>query len=119
MNIEKIQYFISEAHQSIDGWFFPLDQLIFFELASLQNRLNISGDMCEIGVWQGKSLTLLSLLKGGEERLFGFDLFVDDHEALTEANLAQFGALARTFLAAGGLVLRFHLNGSDRARLQK
>ena len=28
MNIEKIQYFISEAHQSIDGWFFP-DQLIF------------------------------------------------------------------------------------------
>ena len=26
-----IQYFISEAHQSIDGWFFPLDQLIFFE----------------------------------------------------------------------------------------
>ena len=101
MNIEKIQHFISEAHQSIDGWFFPLDQLIFFELASLQNRLNITGDMCEIGVWKGKSLTLLSLLKAKEERLFGFDLFVDDHQALTEANLAQFGCSDNVILKKG------------------
>lgn len=101
MDIEKIQHFISEAHQSIDGWFFPLDQLIFFELASLQRRLNISGDLCEIGVWQGKSLTLLSLLKSKEERLYGFDLFADDCQALTEANLAQFGCQDNVVLKKG------------------
>lgn len=101
MDIEKIQHFISEAHQSIDGWFFPLDQLIFFELASLQSRLNISGDLCEIGVWQGKSLTLLSLLKAKEERLYGFDLFTEDHQSLTEANLAQFGCQDNVVLKKG------------------
>lgn len=101
MDIEKIQNFISESHQLIDGWFFPLDQLIFFELASLQNRLNISGDMCEVGVWQGKSLTLLSLLKAKEERLYGFDLFAHDHQALTEVNLTKYGCSANVILKKG------------------
>ena len=101
MDTTKIHTFIVEAHESIEGWFFPLDQLTFFELVSLQNRLNISGDMCEIGVWHGKSLTLLSLLKSEEERLYGFDLFIKDHQARTEGNLVRLGSSTNVILKKG------------------
>ena len=82
MDLERIQAFVSGKHENIEGWFFPLDQITFFELVSLQNRLGISGDFCEIGVFQGKSLVFLSLLKSGNEKLFGFDLFDGDTKKL-------------------------------------
>ena len=91
MDLERIQAFVSGKHENIEGWFFPLDQITFFELVSLQNRLGISGDFCEIGVFQGKSLVFLSLLKSGNEKLFGFDLFDGDTKKITQENLAQEG----------------------------
>jgi cephalosporin hydroxylase len=44
-----------------------------------------------VGVWQGKSLVLLSLLKVQGETVFGFDLFTGELKAATENNLAQYG----------------------------
>lgn len=91
MDTDRIKKFISEGHQQIEGWFFPLDQLAFFEIFSVQALLNIRGDVAEVGVYQGKSLALLSLLKSPEERLLGFDLFRDDHLERTEKNLEKHG----------------------------
>ena len=101
MDLERIQAFVSGKHENIEGWFFPLDQITFFELVSLQNRLGISGDFCEIGVFQGKSLVFLSLLKSGNEKLFGFDLFDGDTKKITQENLAQEGSTENVSLQKG------------------
>ena len=92
MQEEKVVEFISAAHKDIEGWFFPLDQIAFFELFILIKHLGIDGDVFEVGVYRGKSLTLLSVLKNAGEKLYGFDLFVDDDENITKENLREFGS---------------------------
>jgi hypothetical protein len=92
MELSAIQEFIDGRHKELEGWFFGPDQLAFFELCALQERLQISGDLCEVGVFKGKSLVLLSLLKRDTERLLGFDLFVEDHLETTQQNLLVFNA---------------------------
>ena len=101
MNIQRIKDFLSETHQKIDGWFFPLDQLVFYELIAIQNRLNVGGDVAEIGVYKGKSLVLLSLLKSESQRLLGFDLFDQDFQVTTEQNLSDFGTRENVILKKG------------------
>ena len=101
MNLARVQAFISGRHENIQGWFFPLDQIIFFELIALQNRLGIVGDFCEVGVYQGKSLVFLSLLKSPSDRLFGFDLFDEDTQSLTEKNLNAEGISDNVVLTKG------------------
>ena len=101
MNIQRIKDFLSETHQEIDGWFFPLDQLVFYEIFSIQNSLNIDGDVAEIGVYKGKSLVLLSLLKSESQRLLGFDLFDKDYQEITEQNLSAFGTVENVALQKG------------------
>jgi hypothetical protein len=92
MELGAIQEFIDGRHNELEGWFFGADQLAFFELCALQERSQISGDLCEVGVFKGKSLVLLSLLKRDSERLLGFDLFVEDHLEATQQNLLAFNA---------------------------
>jgi hypothetical protein len=60
--------------------------------APCKNASQITGDLCEVGVFKGKSLILLSLLKRDTERLLGFDLFVEDHLETTQQNLLAFNA---------------------------
>ena len=101
MNLDRIQAFISGRHEQIEGWFFPLDQIIFYELINLQNQMRIEGDLCEIGVYQGKSLVFLSLLKSANDRLFGFDLFEGDSQSITQANLDAEGCSENVILRKG------------------
>ena len=92
MELGAIQEFIDGRHNELEGWFFSPDQLAFFELCALQERSQISGDLCEVGVFKGKSLVLLSLLKRDTERLLGFDLFDEDHLEATQHSLSAFNA---------------------------
>lgn len=92
MELGVIQAFIDGRHNELEGWFFSPDQLAFFELCALQERLQIKGDLCEVGVFKGKSLVLLSLLKRDTERLLGFDVFDDDHLEATQHSLSAFNA---------------------------
>ena len=101
MDLERVQAFISGKHEKLEGWFFPLDQIVFYELVALQNRLGVIGDLCEIGVYQGKSLVFLSLLKSDGDRLFGFDLFEGDTQAITETNLMNEGVAENVILTKG------------------
>ena len=48
MNEQKVREFISVSHEQIEGWFFPLDQLVFYELIAIQDSLNIGGDFAEV-----------------------------------------------------------------------
>lgn len=92
MELEPIQAFIDGRHNELEGWFFSPDQLAFFELCALQERSEIRGDLCEVGVFKGKSLVLLSLLKRDTERLLGFDIFDEDHLEATQQGLSAFNA---------------------------
>ena len=101
MELGAIQEFIDGRHNELEGWFFSPDQLAFFELCALQERLQITGDLCEVGVFKGKSLVLLSLLKRDTETLLGFDLFDDDHLEVTQQSLAAFNANENVALHKG------------------
>ena len=83
MNADRIRHFIQEDNKSIDGWFFPLDQIAFFELFSIQKQIKAQGDIAEVGVYVGKSFVMLSLLKEPNDSLIGFDLFDEDHQEQT------------------------------------
>ena len=87
MEIESINNYFSHAHAEVEGWFFPLDQLAFFEVFRMQETLAVTGDVAEVGVYLGKSLILLSLLRNRNERLLGFDLFAEDHYEQCVSNL--------------------------------
>ena len=41
MDIERTKVFIAETHSKIEGWFFPLDQLAFFELFAVQTKYKL------------------------------------------------------------------------------
>lgn len=101
MDIERTKAFISDTHSKIEGWFFPLDQIAFFELFAVQNQIQAGGDIVEVGVYHGKSLVLLSLLKNQGEKLIGFDLFDSDHEERTRDNLSHFGSSEQVSLVRG------------------
>tara|TARA_B100001057_G_scaffold484312_1_gene562250 strand:+ start:597 stop:1418 length:822 start_codon:yes stop_codon:yes gene_type:complete len=101
MHQEKLQSFLQSNHESVEGWFFPLDQYVFLELFLMHASMGVQGDVCEIGVYQGKSLILLSILKGEHERLLGFDLFAGEDEELTQANLDKYGVNSDVTLVKG------------------
>lgn len=97
----KLKAFLEKNHEEIPGWFFPLDQLVFFELFVAQLSMRIEGGLCEIGVFRGKSFVLMSLLRNASERLVGFDLFADEDEAETIQNLSKYGDPQDTGLIKG------------------
>jgi hypothetical protein len=47
----------------------------FAFLSDIQEEGGYIGDLCEVGVYHGKSLVLLDLLRTHSERVFGFDTF--------------------------------------------
>jgi hypothetical protein len=88
---ERIKQFVDTDSQSIAGWFFPVDMLTFYFLDAIQKHLGVTGDLCEVGVYEGKSLVLESLMAAEGERVIGYDLFPDDLEGRTQANLGAHG----------------------------
>ncbi|MDC0572446.1 class I SAM-dependent methyltransferase [Luminiphilus sp.] len=90
-NQPKIKSFLEGGHSQIEGWFFPLDHFAFFECFKAQSRLNVTGSVAEVGVWKGKSFTLLSLLRKDREKLIGFDLFAPGHLDETKQNIKSMG----------------------------
>ena len=89
-----VKKFITENHSLIEGWFFPADWQAFILLYNIQVQLGSTGDICEIGVYQGKSAALLSLLRQTGEKLLCFDFFeekLNGGEDIVRKNLANFG----------------------------
>ena len=101
MNEKMIQEYLTENHSKIEGWFFPNDMILFIRLLLLQFQTGITGDLCEVGVYRGKSLALMSLLRSENERALGFDLFVDDDEHVCIDNLKKFGDFEKIELYKG------------------
>ena len=84
------QKFINEISPQIDGWFYPLDMMMFAMTEFFSKAIAAKGDIAEIGVWKGKSLTLLALLADTSEQIYAMDLFSGDLLEQTQVNISKF-----------------------------
>ena len=77
-------------HENVAGWLNKGDMALIGNISEVQRQSGVSGDLAELGVFQGKSLIFLSLLSRQPEKLFAFDIFPDDLLSKTKANLDSF-----------------------------
>ena len=54
----------------INGWFSPASHGIFSFFLEFQNQYSICGNLGEIGVWEGKSSTIICNFSKESEKIF-------------------------------------------------
>lgn len=74
MTAEQVQQFLT-ATRGIEGWFFPIDALLFGAFDEIQSRESIGGNLFEIGVHHGRSAILLARMLRDAEVLGVCDVF--------------------------------------------
>ncbi|MGO9029918.1 MAG: class I SAM-dependent methyltransferase [Acidimicrobiales bacterium] len=67
--------YIAEGRDTVPGWFQRTDAVLFDAIDSAQRRAGITGDILEIGCYQGASAVLLGYLRQPGERFIVCDLF--------------------------------------------
>lgn len=92
MNRSEVLDYLRATRQ-IEGWFFPIDALLFGILDEIQKREGISGELFEIGVHHGKTALFLARMAAAGESVGVCDVF--DEQALNvdrsgEGNRAVF-----------------------------
>ena len=79
----------------ISGWWKDSVFEIYDAIDSLQDELNISGNLCEIGTWHGRSFLPLRNFTKDHETCIGIDIFKNDYHAILIKNINNcFGSLA-------------------------
>jgi hypothetical protein len=73
--------------QTIPGWFWPVDMFLFSGIDQLQKMDALTGDILEIGAYQGKSAILLGHFLQPHEELIVCDTF--ESEAIQQQNLTE------------------------------
>jgi hypothetical protein len=95
-----------EQMRHVSGWLAREDAEMMHAVLLAQNALAVKGDLCEIGVYCGKSLALLAIMANKGEWAHGFDLFPpfqdasDDTREKTLALLRYVGVESCTRLYA-------------------
>ena len=72
--MDRHQYII-DGRETVPGWFYQADAMLFDAIDVAQERVGITGDILEIGCYQGTSAILLGYLRKPEERFVVCDLF--------------------------------------------
>lgn len=67
----------TEQMDKVDGWFFEADVEMFSKLLASQTAEGVTGDILEIGAYQGKSAILMGYSLRDDEELVICDLFSD------------------------------------------
>jgi hypothetical protein len=85
-----VDKFNSEIEGRIEGCLFKADTLCLWGIDSLQKKNNVRSDLCEIGVFHGKSLLLMANFRRPGEIIYGFDDFSDEKERITHETLDSY-----------------------------
>ena len=85
---QAMQAYFDTGSDKVEGWLYPYDIRTFCLLSNFQQSSNIQGDICELGVFKGKSLILLNLMSNVTESVYAFDLFDNGLLDETKANIA-------------------------------
>jgi hypothetical protein len=72
--MDRRQY-ILEGRTSVPGWFALTDAVLFDAVDAAQRDAGITGDILEIGCYQGASAILLGYMRRGAERVVVCDIF--------------------------------------------
>jgi Methyltransferase domain len=78
------------VEKEIEGWFYDHDLITFWLIDFIQKEAGWRGDLCELGVYLGKSAVALGAMARPDECLFCFDLFHEAPQHVTEANINRF-----------------------------
>ena len=63
---------------AIPGWFMPQSYGVWRALLDRQAEANVAGDLFEIGVWRGRSASILANYRREQEKLYLCDLRLDE-----------------------------------------
>ena len=97
-----VDTFISEIEGRIEGWLLKPDILCFWLIDLLQKTSAVRGDLCEIGVFHGKSLLLLANFRRLDETIYGFDDFKNEKDRIVRELLESYSySTERIELIAG------------------
>lgn len=88
--IENLYYFQETVEKEVPGWFYVYDHAIFHCVLNTMQH-DVSGDICEIGVANGKSAIALSNYKSSSEKLYLYDIFLEEDRIIAENNIKRFG----------------------------
>lgn len=96
-----VDTFISEIEGRIEGWLLKPDILCFWLIDLLQKVSEVRGDLCEIGVYHGKSLLLMANFRRLDETIYGFDDFRNEKDRIVRELLESYAySTARVELIA-------------------
>jgi hypothetical protein len=71
----NLQRYLNSGYRTVDGYLLPGAARLVTETSNVQRGLNITGNVAEIGVHEGRLLILLCLLRAPGERAVAMDLF--------------------------------------------
>jgi hypothetical protein len=91
MNLaDFLDFFALQVESEIEGWFYPPDIVAFWMIDRIQKDAHLSGSLCELGVYQGKSAIALGRMLRSGETLFCYDIFHEYSIDGFRANLGRF-----------------------------
>jgi len=74
-SLEKLQHYMAEGSAQVDGYLQSGSASVIWSLFDIQDVLNITGNIAEIGVYHGKLFILLCHSMRAGERAFAIDAF--------------------------------------------
>lgn len=77
---EKLDHYLKKGHKEVEGWIYPYMMECVCDLADVQKKHGITGNMCEIGLHHGRFFILLHLLSESDEYSIACDLFERQRE---------------------------------------
>ena len=103
---ESTERFIRDSILPIEGWINPDAAFVIALCLQYQLEVGETGDIIEIGVWQGKLLSLLYKYINRDEKAYGVDCFVG--LSLEQAHHRS-GVVSKNIASACGDASRLHM----------
>jgi hypothetical protein len=74
--INTLENYLAKGYHTINGWLHETAVHATLAFADIQRSFVKAGPVCEIGVWEGRYLALLSFLSGEPQAVIGVDPFI-------------------------------------------
>lgn len=86
---DYLSFYRDVVDKEVAGYFYPIDIVMMYAVLQYLQK-NMVGDICEIGIAEGKSAISLSNFKYSEDNLYLYDIFSEENVKNVENNLKKF-----------------------------
>jgi cephalosporin hydroxylase len=87
---QYLTFYRDIVDKNVAGYFYPID-IVLMHVILKYCQQNIKGDICEIGIAEGKSAISFSNFKEQNDNLYLYDIFSEDNVKKVEKNLQTYG----------------------------